>query len=256
MMNIDSEYGNEYFPGFDILYNVSSNIKLFTSYNKSMRTPNYTELYYKSPTDTGNINLRPEYSINKEIGLKWNGRSHKTTFTYYKREGRNMIDWVLINGDSIWRTQNLNQLTTIGYELNSKIDINKMFNTNLPISSLSINYAINESDKNSDGFQSRYVLDHLKSNFSLTASQNLNNKLRIDWRASHQDREGGFTDFHSKEEVEYLPFWLISTRLSYKVFNNSTMFLEVNNLFDNEYLDFGNIPQPGRWMRAGVKVTI
>ena len=256
MMNIDSEYGNEYFPGFDILYNVSSNIKLFTSYNKSMRTPNYTELYYKSPTDTGNINLRPEYSINKEIGLKWNGRSHKTTFTYYKREGRNMIDWVLINGDSIWRTQNLNQLTTIGYELNSKIDINKMFNTNLPISSLSINYAINESDKNSDGFQSRYVLDHLKSNFSLTASQNLNNKLRIDWRASHQDREGGFTDFHSKEEVEYLPFWLISTRLSYKVFNNSTMFLEVNNLFDNEYLDFGNIPQPGRWMRAGVKITI
>ena len=167
-----------------------------------------------------------------------------------------MIDWVLINGDSIWRTQNLNQLTTIGYELNSKIDINKMFNTNLPISSLSINYAINESDKNSDGFQSRYVLDHLKSNFSLTASQNLNNKLRIDWRASHQDREGGFTDFHSKEEVEYLPFWLISTRLSYKVFNNSTMFLEINNLFDNKYVDFGNIPQPGRWMRAGVKVTI
>ena len=84
-----------------------------------------------------------------------------------------MIDWILINGDSIWRTQNLNQLTTIGYELNSRIDINKLFNTNLPISSLSVNYAINESDKNSEGFQSRYVLDHLKSNFSLTASQNI-----------------------------------------------------------------------------------
>ena len=28
------------------------------------------------------------------------------------------------------------------------------------------------------------------------------------------------------------------------------------NLFDNEYVDFGNIPQPGRWMRAGVKITI
>jgi len=40
------------------------------------------------------------------------------------------------------------------------------------------------------------------------------------------------------------------------VFNNSTMFLEINNLFDNEYVDFGNIPQPGRWMRAGVKIIL
>ena len=256
MMNIDSEYGNEYFPGIDMAYNFSNNIKLFTSYNKSMRTPNYTELYYLSPTNQGNINLKSEHSTNQELGLKWNGNSHKTTFTYYKREGENMIDWVLINGDSIWRTQNLSQLTTTGYELNSRIDINKMFNTNLPISTLNINYAVNESDTTSEGFQSAYVLDHLKSNLSFTASQNISEKIRIDWRASRQDREGGYIDFESGEDVEYLPFWLISTRLSCKVFNNSTIFLEINNLFDNEYVDFGNIPQPGRWMRAGVKITI
>ena len=256
MMNIDSEYGNEYFPGIDMAYNFSNNIKLFTSYNKSMRTPNYTELYYLSPTNQGNINLKSEHSTNQELGLKWNGNSHKTTFTYYKREGENMIDWVLINGDSIWRTQNLSQLTTTGYELNSRIDINKMFNTNLPISTLNISYAVNESDTTSEGFQSAYVLDHLKSNLSFTASQNISEKIRIDWRASRQDREGGYIDFESGEDVEYLPFWLISTRLSCKVFNNSTIFLEINNLFDNEYVDFGNIPQPGRWMRAGVKITI
>ena len=256
MMNIDSEYGNEYFPGIDMAYNFSNNIKLFTSYNKSMRTPNYTELHYSSPTNQGNINLKSEHSTNQELGLKWNGNSHKTTFTYYKREGENMIDWVLINGDSIWRTQNLSKLTTTGYELNSRIDINKMFNTNLPISTLNISYAVNESDTTSEGFQSAYVLDHLKSNLSFTASQNISEKIRIDWRASRQDREGGYIDFESGEDVEYLPFWLISTRLSCKVFNNSTIFLEINNLFDNEYVDFGNIPQPGRWMRAGVKITI
>ena len=256
MMNINSEYGNEYFPGIDMSYNISDNIKVFTSYNKSMRTPNYTELHYSSTTNQGNINLKSEHSTNQELGLKWNGKSHKTTFTYYKREGENMIDWVLINGDSIWRTQNLSQLTTTGYELNSRIDINKMFNTNLPISTLNINYAVNESDTTSEGFQSAYVLDHLKSNLSFTASQNISEKIRIDWRASRQDREGGYIDFESGEDVDYLPFWLISTRLSCKVFNNSTIFLEINNLFDNEYVDFGNIPQAGRWMRAGVKITI
>jgi len=257
MMNIDSKYGNEYFPGIDISYNISDDLKLFTSFNKSMRNPNYTELYYKSRTNQGNINLKSEYSTNQELGLKWNGDAHKTSFTYYKREGENMIDWVKIDGgDDIWRTQNLSQLTTTGYELNSKVNINKMFNTSLPISTLNINYAINESDTTSEGFQSAYVLDHLKSNFSITASQIISEKIRVDWKASHQDREGGYIDFKTGKDVEYLPFWLISTRVSYKAFNNSTMFLEINNLFDNEYVDFGNIPQPGIWMRAGVKITI
>jgi iron complex outermembrane receptor protein len=221
-----------------------------------MRTPNYTELYYSSPTNQGNINLKSEHSTNKEVGLKWNGNTHKTTFTYYQRKGENMIDWVLINGDSIWRTHNLSQLRTTGYEFNSRIDINKLLNTNSSISSLSVSYAVNESDTTSEGFQSAYVLDHLRSNFSLSASQNISNKIRIDWRASHQDREGGYINFENGEEVEYLPFWLVSARISYKAFKNSKIFVDINNLLDNEYVDFGNIPQPGRWMRAGVKITL
>lgn len=256
MMNIDSEYGNEYFPGIDISHNLSKDIKLFASYNKSMRTPNYTELYYLSPTNEGNIDLKSEHSTNKEVGLKWQDITHKTSLTYYQRKGTNMIDWVLLNGDSIWRTQNLSQLTTTGYEINSRIDINKILNTNFPISHVIINYAQNESDSTSEGFQSAYVLDHLESNFSLTATQNINPNIRIDWRASYQDRAGGYTNFSSGEESEYLPFWLVSARLSYKGFRNSTLFLEINNLLDNEYLDFGNIPQPGRWMRIGLDMKL
>tara|TARA_B100001250_G_scaffold151602_1_gene130093 strand:- start:7976 stop:9865 length:1890 start_codon:yes stop_codon:yes gene_type:complete len=256
MINIDSKYGNEYFPGIDMSYNIADNIKGFISYNRSMRTPNYTELYYMSPTNQGNINLKPERSNNREVGLKWYTQAHSTSFTYYQRKGENMIDWILLNGDSIWRTQNLGKLTTTGYEFNSRININELFNTKLAISALSINYAINESDTTSQGFQSAYVLDHLRSNFSLIATQNISNKIRVDWRASHQEREGGYTDFESGEEIEYLPFWLVSTKVSYRLSDKSTFFLEINNLLDNKYVDFGNIPQPGRWMRGGLNMEL
>ena len=256
MMNIDSEYGNEYFPGIDISYNINDDIKLFASSNKSMRTPNYTELYYASPTNQGNEYLKSEHSTNKELGLKWKAKSHYTTFTVYQRDGENMIDWTLQNGDSIWRTTNLNKLSTTGYEFNTRLDLNQILNTSLPISNVSINYAKNESDQKSDGFQSAYVLDHLKTNLSISASQIINNKLRIDWRASKQDREGGYTDYETGEEIEYLPFWLVSTRATYKAFNKGTLFLEINNLLDTEYVDFGNVPQSGRWMRAGVKIIL
>ena len=255
MMNINPNYENDFFPGIDLAYKLSDHFKLFASYSKSMRSPNYTELYYLSPTNEGNKNLAAERSSNQEFGLKWNGNGHKTTFTYYERIGKNMIDWVLLNGDSIWRTQNLIKLTTKGYEFNSKIDLNHMLKTNFPISSLSINYAFNESDTSSSGFQSAYLLDFLTSNFSITAHQEINSKLRIDWRASRQDREGGYTDFTTNKEIEYLPFWMISSRLSYTIFNKRTLFCEINNLLDNEYVDFGNIIQPGRWIRVGMKIN-
>ena len=256
MMNIDSKYGNEYFPGIDISYKIDDNISTYASFNKSMRNPNYTELYYVSPTNVGNSNLKPEHSTNREIGLKYNGSTHLTTITFYHRKGKNMIDWILLNGDSIWRTQNLSKLTTTGYELSTNIDMNKLFKSNIPISFLKINYAVNKSDTTSQGFQSAYVLDHLKSNFSISATQNITQNIRIDWRASYQDREGGYTDFLSGEEIEYLPFWLIAARLSIKIFNKNIVYLEINNLLDNKYVDFGNIPQPGIWMRSGINIIL
>jgi len=256
MAIIDSEFGDEYFPGIDFGYKVNKDINIFYSYNKSMRTPNYTELYYSSPTNQGNEHLKSEYSTNKELGLKWKAKSHYTSFTVYQRDGEDMIDWTLQNGDSIWRTTNLNQLSTTGYEFNTRLDINKILNTNLPISNVSVNYAKNESDQKSEGFQSAYVLDHLRTNLSISANQIINSKLRVDWRASKQDREGGYTNFETGEEIEYLPFWLVSTRATYKAFNKGTIFLEINNLLDTEYVDFGNVPQSGRWMRAGVKITL
>ena len=256
MVNIDSKYGHEYFPGIDLSYDITKNIRIFTSYNKSMRTPNYTELYYSSPTDQGNINLKPENSTNLELGLKWRTRKQKTTITYYKRDGEDMIDWVLLNGDSIWKTQNLNQITTYGYEINSKINLNKILNMNLPISDLNINYAINESSSKSTNFQSRYVLDHLASNLSLGISQKFGDQIIIKWKASRQDRYGGYTVYPSEEETEYLPFWVFDTRISYKPWRNNTIFLEINNLLNDEYVDFGNIPQPKRWMRIGTKIIL
>ena len=255
MMNIDFKHGNEYFPGIDLAYELSDQTKLFTSFSKSMRTPNYTELYYNSPTNIGNKNLKAEYSTNQELGLKWYGNGHNTTFTYYNRDGKNMIDWVLLNGDSIWRTQNLIKLSTSGYELNSKIDLNRILNSKLPISSFSVNYAINQSDTTSNGFQSAYLLDFLSTQFSITAHQIINDKIRLDWRTTRQDREGGYTNYITNQEVEYLPFWLVSARLSYKIFDNGILYLETNNLLDKEYVDFGNISQPGRWSRFGAKIT-
>ena len=53
-------------------YKITDGIKIFASNNKSMRAPNYTELYYTDPTNQGNEYLVAEHSTNKELGVNWN----------------------------------------------------------------------------------------------------------------------------------------------------------------------------------------
>jgi len=255
MMNIDSRYGNDFFPGIDLSYKITDGIKIFASNNKSMRAPNYTELYYTDPTNQGNEYLVAEHSTNKELGVNWNNKIHKTTLTFYNRKGEDMIDWVITEGDSIWRTANIKTLNVSGYEFSSKIDINKLLNTNLPISVIGINYSKNEIDANTENFQSKYTIDHLKRNFSLTASQFIGEKFRINWRASYQERAGTYKN-QFEEEFTYNPIWLVSSRASYQILISNTFYLEINNLLNTKYVDYGMVPQIGRWYRVGLKINL
>ena len=255
MMNIDSRYGNDFFPGIDLSYKITDGIKIFASNNKSMRAPNYTELYYTDPTNQGNEYLVAEHSTNKELGVNWNNKIHKTTLTFYNRKGEDMIDWVITVGDSIWRTANIKTLNVSGYEFSSKIDINKLLNTNLPISVIGINYSKNEIDANTENFQSKYTIDHLKRNFSLTASQFIGEKFRINWRSSYQERAGTYKN-QFEEEFTYNPIWLISSRASYQILRSNTFYLEINNLLNTKYVDYGMVPQIGRWYRVGLKINL
>ena len=255
MMNIDSRYGNDFFPGIDLSYKITDGIKIFASNNKSMRAPNYTELYYTDPTNQGNEYLVAEHSTNKELGVNWNNKIHKTTLTFYNRKGEDMIDWVITEGDSIWRTANIKTLNVSGYEFSSKIDINKLLNTNLPISVIGINYSKNEIDANTENFQSKYTIDHLKRNFSLTASQFIGEKFRINWRSSYQERAGTYKN-QFEEEFTYNPIWLVSSRASYQILRSNTFYLEINNLLNTKYVDYGMVPQIGRWYRVGLKINL
>ena len=255
MLNINSVYGNNCFPGIDISYNLRDNIKIFSSYNESMRAPNYTERYYSSPTYEGNKYLKSEYSKNMEFGINFKNEFHNSSFTIYQREGEDMIDWVLLQGDSIWRTANLSSVNCNGYEFSSNIKLNKIIGPQFPFSTFSCNYSFNELDSSSIGFQSAYVLDNIREKLTLSTTQKIGKRTVINWRANMQDREGSYIDFVSQEEIDYSSFWLFSARISHS-FAKKTIFFEINNISDNNYVDYGNVPQPGRWMRLGLKLSL
>ncbi|MOA25078.1 TonB dependent receptor [compost metagenome] len=93
-------------------------------------------------------------------------------------------------------------------------------------------------------FKSEFMLDHA-----------IIKNVSASWRFSYQERAGNYRDFTTKEVVEYNPFTLLDLRIMYSR-AYYTVFAEASNLLNTTYYDFGNLQQPGRWMKAGVKVNL
>ena len=119
---------------------------------------------------------------------------------------------------------------------------------------IQIAYLYNNVEKGNADFVSNYALDNLKHKLVGSVSEQLAKGLTLDLRFVFQDREGSYTQFENKMpvgEVAYDPFWVFDGKLKYSG-NRFTLFASVNNIFDTQYNDIGNVIQPGRWLKTGV----
>ena len=127
-------------------------------------------------------------------------------------------------------------------------------NRKLFIKSINFSWSWLNQDKQSGIYASKYVLDYLKHKINLGLSHDVFKNIGINWEISYQDRNGTYTSWEGTKygnEVEYKPFILVDSRL-YWTKKRTNIYLEAANLLDRTYYDFGNIPQPGRWVRVGV----
>jgi iron complex outermembrane receptor protein len=249
--------GLNVFPGIDISYNITIPLKAFISYNTSLRLPTFTDLYYSGPTNIGNPELNPEKSKNFEGGLKWNSGIMQGHVVGFYKQGENIIDWVKQNDDEKWQAQNLTKLQSFGSEIQFQLNLNQKFGLHLP-NKISFNYLFNNVNKEEQDFISYYVLDHVKHKFIGTLNQTFLKNFTLDVKVVYQDREGTYTEFVNGdygEQVEYPTFWVFDGKLNYN-WKNLNVYLSVNNIFDADYIDVGNVRQPGRWTKAGISYLI
>jgi iron complex outermembrane receptor protein len=69
-----------------------------------------------------------------------------------------------------------------------------------------------------------------------------------------QDRVGQYTDFDGHVQ-DYRPYALVDARLNWHQ-PSWNIYLEANNLFNTDYVDFGHVEEPGRWLIVGAKIHL
>ncbi len=255
--NTGNEMNFRFYPGIDASWRFAENWKLYASFNTSLRMPTFTELYYSVEGYEADKNLKPEEMKAYEAGMKYITPAIQATASIYHYRGTNLIDWIkdLSEGDDApWQSVNHAKVNTTGIETSMKMDFDELLHAHTPLSSLSLSYAyIYQDKKTEENLQSRYTLEYLRHKVVAQANLHVWRSLKLHVSYRWQDRMGNYES--DGQTVPYRPYSLLDARLSWDT-PDYRLYAEANNLLNKTYYDYGNIPQPGIWLRAGMSWQI
>lgn len=258
---VNSSIENKFtpYPSINLNYQIIENLDIYTSFSKSSRLPTFTDLYYTTSTHIGNSNLKQEESQSIEIGIRQKNRYIVSYISIYHMKGRNMIDWVKINPEDKWKSENITQIDKIGIEMGGKVFINEIIPILKYTTLFEANYTMMHQEVVENEYISNYILNNLKDKLTLRLTLPIyKDKLTTTLSYGYQKRMGEYLkyiDNQPTQKTTYPAFSLLDLSLNYN-YKKLKLYLTINNVFNTEYFDLGNIPQPGVWAIVGVSISL
>lgn len=258
--NSQADMNMRVYPGIDASYRMGNAWKVYASYNTSLRMPSFTELFYSVGGHKADKHLKPEELSALEAGLKYNahGVSGKTSIFYNQQ--KNLIDWISdgtldANGSPLWKSVNFGRINVVGVEASLSFDCRTLMPSQRFLKQFSLAYCyLNQNEKEHKGITSKYVLEYVKNKMVANLQLNLwrNLDLGLNYRLLH--RMGGYIDTNNQRH-NYATYGILDARLSWNT-GKWTAFVAANNLLNRTYVDYGNVPQPGTWITAGISIQM
>ncbi len=255
MKSTQSDMDWQLYPGIDASYRFNDHLKLFASYNSSLRLPSFTEMYYKLQGYAADPHLKPEEMRAVEVGVNYQSAALHTRLALYHHHGRNMIDWIMdtsLGQQASWQSVNHTRINTLGAEASVGLNFSELWKSQSFLRSFDVSYCYARQDKDLEqDIVSQYALEYLRHKLVMRLQTHLVSHLDLGIDYRWQDRVGTYTDFTGAVH-SYAPYGLCDARLSWAT-PSYTLYAEANNLFDKNYVDYGNVPQPGFWFTVGAR---
>ena len=149
---VTTNYKSPFLFSFGMKYTPTSFYKIRINGSKNFRVPTFNDLYWQG---SGNLDLKPESSIQGEISNEFSINNFSISATFFKIDIKDMIRWLPGNG-GIFSPTNTNAVAIVGVETGlgwqKKINkINLLFNAN---------YTYTKSENKETGKQLIYVPFH------------------------------------------------------------------------------------------------
>ncbi|MCM1035637.1 MAG: TonB-dependent receptor [Paludibacter sp.] len=242
----NSNFGSDYSLGANLGYEIRKDLRVFLNFNRAIRIPTFTDLYYESATQLSNPDLKPEKALQMELGIKYAGTHWYANASGYYRYGRDIIDWVKEPVDSIvqWYAVNYTRVNAAGAEVNVGVQEYEY------IHKIELSYSFCDVSKDAGDMLSKYALDYLRHKVSLRIDHKIWKGLGAAWCLRFQQREGTYSD-RTGVICHYAPVFLLDGKV-YWANEHVRVAVECQNMTNQIYYDYGGILQPQHWVQAKV----
>lgn len=224
-----SDFKFHAFPGIDIGYEITTNLKAYGNVGYTYRIPTYTDLFYSDPATQGNPNLEPEEAFAQELGLKYVSSKVTASVAIFNRDAENLIDYIRPNtNNAVFTATNITEVNTKGIEFDTSYNFKLKDFTQ----TLSFGYAYlddNILDQNEE--LSRYSLNTLRHQYTSRFSSQLFKNIRQNIIYKYAERTTGQT----------YNVWDASILVKVKAAEFS---LTASNIFNADYIETGFVPMP------------
>ncbi len=216
------------YPGIDVGYQFSDNLKLYLNTGYTSRIPTYTNLFYNSLIELGNPDLKPEKALTTEMGMYYKVDDLQVNAVIFTRKATDLIDWTKENEADKWEAQNFSEIITNGFEFDGKYS----FEINEFSQSLNLGYTyIYDSIQDVNIAFSRYSLNSYKHQVSGQFTTQFFSFLQHAISYRFMERTNG--------EIYHLLDASISTQV-----NDLHFSFKANNIFNTEYTETNLVPMP------------
>jgi iron complex outermembrane receptor protein len=235
-----SDFKFHAFPGLDIGFDITNDLKAYGNIGYTYRIPTYTDLYYSDPRTSGNPDLEPEEAFAQELGIKYITPKFKATLVVFNRDAKNLIDYIRPNTtETVYNATNITEVNTQGLEFDAAYNFKMKGFTQ----TLAFGYAFlddNILEQNEE--LSRYSLNTLKHQYTTRLSTQLFKNMRQNIVYKYAERTTGQT------------YNVWDASLVYKL-KQMEFTITASNIFDADYIETGFTPMPPSNVLFGLRYS-
>ncbi|MDD5505203.1 MAG: TonB-dependent receptor [Candidatus Omnitrophica bacterium] len=229
-----SGFGKVYTGSLSAKFKLNLDSALNFGISRSMRVPSFTELYYSDSTTIGNDNLAAEKAWNYQIGFEYKQEGCSSSLALFLRQEREMIDWVKSDSSQpYWQARNFTRDNVFGIEYSMHKEINRLL-------SLDGNYTYVDKSIDNQGYLYKYGPNY--------ARHLVNSVFNFNLPFGRQEIR-----FTYKKRPGRRGWLLMNSGFNYNLNSNAKVFLRAENILNVEYQDIAGVPQPGRYIEAGLR---
>lgn len=228
-----SQFGFTTVPGAGLSYKATDLTTIKASVSKAFRSPTANDLFLFPPA---NADLQPENLWNYEIGLGQSLFKHKiyVEATAFIMEGENLILEVPTGMPGPPQRRNTGTFSNKGLELQTKFLASSQLNFSLNYSLLDASEAVLFAPEHNLGITANYAVKNLSLQLGIQQIAGLRTSL------VPEDEEESYTLVHVHVNYEVSP-WI-------------NLFVNADNLLDQEYQIQNGFPMPGINILGGMNI--